>query len=474
MFKYCDVDAASVHFIDCSSESITEAVRRHRLAGDTITYHATFSIADCFSDELRQVLVGTYDLVVCHFALHYAFSDAARVSTFMQTLSDFTHRGSSFLMTFPRYATLRHYAHPFHNGYWQSFSGKHFAVTFPVPLHDSASREFGAAYSFSLDDAVDSCTEYLVPPELLHDQLTAHNFRTVSMYGFDAAAEHLNILNDVPYDEDLRTIVNLYAVCVAVRTDDAGVDTPADHTVALERYCRLRGLNRPRYREFPTRDYRGWTAQVRLEQRDFVLEERSSVHSTKRMARHHAAERLLHALESPGIVIVEDVSETLPSDPADPVASDSLSDIDTLRTKNCTEETAKTIVYVDDAFASSLITPTLIAQYSSTCFFRLYCPSRDRADELNANLDLNTTLNADVFDVSSDNDNGTTHDEQSVACVWKRMIDDVHVSKRFRPPATKHILVWPRAPVGFEIVEEPFVTSITALCDVKACLKRKG
>lgn len=310
MFKYTDVRPEHVHFIDISSESITECMRRFREASSSIQYTAKFSVADCFSDALHDVLDGYYDVVVCHFALHYAFASHETLTTTLKALHKHTRRGSQLIMTIPRYSVLRHLAHPFSDGHWKSFHGQYFSIDIEPPLRDSQSRGFGCAYAFSLDDAVDKCEEYLAPPELLYENLSLHNFRTTSSVSFIQASDDYGIADALPREDALRDVVSLYTLCIATRTDDNGRESLGS-IEELREWCRTRGFHAPEYRDVPSDDYRSWVSVVSLEQPDFYMEERSAPQSTKRVARREAAGRLLHELRCPGTVIVNDVTDSV-------------------------------------------------------------------------------------------------------------------------------------------------------------------
>jgi len=300
-FKYNDITPQSVLFVDISTASINEAARRYHTGRQSgcINYEATFATADCFAGtELAAALTGRrFDLVVCHFALHYAFRSAETLTTFMGTLAAHMATGAHFLATYPNYHTLRRLlAHD--DGVWRDrYSNSLMTVEVTYPFTDARSLGFGNEYLFSLEDAVTACPEYVVPPALLRAYLENHSLHTTLECGFTDAAQRYGL--SLPNDADMQQVVALYTCHIAIMRD--GILTTStvepNYRGVLQEECQARSLALPTYSESPSDStWSEWTSTVRVTVGLVEMQETSQPKSAKKRAQQEAAALMLRRL----------------------------------------------------------------------------------------------------------------------------------------------------------------------------------
>lgn len=334
IFKYTDVKPEFVYFIDISSESINEAVRRYEAGRRNINYKAKFGIADCGSNELASLLDGQrqFDVVVCHFSLHYMFANENMIDTFLQTITNFMTPDALFLATFPDYESIRSLC----SKKWKKYSNAVMTIDPNNNICEETSKyQFGQEYFFTLEDAVTNCPEFLIPHTLLQ-----HKFR---QFGLQTQL-HENFLQQsfgVVFNSksnELREVASIYCAHVAQKIFSI------NYKEKLEAFCRQHSFETPQY--IPYRHYRGWCCNVTVG----TTRVTSNVYSCYDRAEQGAAERMLDRLES---MFVGDC----PADTVFDVAS--------------TPDKADIIVHVNMSEAS-FITSQLLRCYRSVHFI-FYC-----------------------------------------------------------------------------------------------------
>lgn len=170
IFKYTTIQPSFVYFVDISAESINEAVRRYEVGRSDVAYEAKFGIADCASDELRQLLSGQapFDIVVCHFSLHYMFASEQRLDIFMRNITSCMAPAAFFVATFPDFQILRSLC----TSTWQPYENEVMRIEPATQTSRDTEQQFGQEYFFSLEDAVFRCPEFLIPTALFHAKMT--------------------------------------------------------------------------------------------------------------------------------------------------------------------------------------------------------------------------------------------------------------------------------------------------------------
>jgi len=238
IFKYNSIHPRQVAFVDISANSIAEARRRYDNGNRSIFYDAEFVIADCFTEQLREKIRpnNQFNLIVCHFAMHYAFESAERASTFFESVNRYLAPGGFFVFTIPSTKMIKRRATP----QWKSFGNRFYQVEFPPNNADPTT--YGFEYTFSLQDAVDKCQEYLVPDELLQRHLQEIGLISVIDSGFLEYASGASLMDKYPLsDTELSDVCSLYRICIAHKPVEVMTTTVPDYERELSEYCAAHG-----------------------------------------------------------------------------------------------------------------------------------------------------------------------------------------------------------------------------------------
>lgn len=158
LMKWLKTGIADFTGADIASVSIDQAQQRY----DTIRgnkFSARFYALDCYNNPLTPLLPPnhTFDLVSMQFCMHYAFETEIKVRQMLRNVTDRLKPGGTFVGTIP-------------NAYWivkklKSTSGNKFGnpiYSIAFEKETPPSQLFGREYIFHLEDAIDSCPEYLV------------------------------------------------------------------------------------------------------------------------------------------------------------------------------------------------------------------------------------------------------------------------------------------------------------------------
>lgn len=153
--------------IDIALKSVRDAAARYNGSHSraSLPFPATFAAGDFSAVSLDAHLPAEmrFQLVSCQFALHYSFGSEARAVQLLANAASRLQPGGVFVATIPdanvlvrrlRAAPALTFGSSIYN---VSFAPQHASKSF------SAESPFGIAYDFTLKEAVDNCTEYLVP-----------------------------------------------------------------------------------------------------------------------------------------------------------------------------------------------------------------------------------------------------------------------------------------------------------------------
>lgn len=305
IFKYMDIQPSYVCFADISASSIAEAKRRLATGPIPVNYASSFHVIDCMSDEpILETEDEPFDVVVCHFAMHYAFSDERRASAFFNNVRALLRAGGYFIATYPNYDSLRALCSPRHDR-WRTYTSDVMSIVIPREFDDGASTQAGNEYFFSLEGAVSSCAEYVVAPTLLQEHLARAHIGLVSSHSFLDAANVYQILAKLPADVEMQKIIGLYTCTIGVATvphssTSSHLRLPSesvatiDYCVRLREQCQARGLPSPTYVETPTSNWREWVSHVSVCWSDgATYTQQSSPSLSKRRAQREAASKML-------------------------------------------------------------------------------------------------------------------------------------------------------------------------------------
>lgn len=303
--------ASFVKFVDVSPEAVAESRRRFMTMRDQgqVGFDAEFTVQDCFASDFADSLQPqTFDVVVCNFALHYAFASKDRVDNVLSAMYRALAPGGYFVATFPSSTAIRDRATAFgRHKTWKAFGNSYMRVEFEEELQTRYHQlgGYGLRYHFSLEDAIDNCPEFLVPETLLIAQLEAHGFSRLFAMGFMTVAAQLpGLMHKLPADPELRDIASLYA-CVACvkpvlpKLVSAAEADRENFVGRLQTWTQLRGLPLPVYRDWPVHDWRLWQVGVSVvvssqqQQQQDPLRVVGESFPSKREAKQNAAMKML-------------------------------------------------------------------------------------------------------------------------------------------------------------------------------------
>lgn len=289
IFKYNDIDPSKVVFVDISEKSIDEAQRRFQSGGSNIHYQAKFVVADCFNDNLDNQIDEDepFDLILCHFAMHYAFENNIRLCNFFNSIRRLLKTNGYYICTVPSYEVLHYMA----GINWQSFGNDVYKVQFD----NTPSEEMGTGskYLFSLEDAVQECPEYLVPTHLLNHYFHLYGLDIVLSQGFlDYASTQPELISAIPTQRNLLEVCYLYKLTI-VRNNCKHMDLNENWIGMLQEFCQKSGLSVPVYSVQESEG--GWVAFVSININGHPAKDYSDVCDTKKQARRQAAMKLYQA-----------------------------------------------------------------------------------------------------------------------------------------------------------------------------------
>lgn len=189
--------------MDIAQVSVTQAQRRYTEMN--ASFPARFYAQDCYGRPLELTLEPRdyqADIISAQFCLHYAFETREKALQMIQNISGHLASGGHFVCTVP-------------NANWLvkkqraeaglSFGNSVYQVQFAQPLDDVS--VYGCAYSFTLDEAVEDCTEYLVHLPSFIELAREHGLELVYATGFhDFFSYHINQPNGLELFGRMRVI----------------------------------------------------------------------------------------------------------------------------------------------------------------------------------------------------------------------------------------------------------------------------
>ncbi|KAJ1672204.1 mRNA cap guanine-N7 methyltransferase [Coemansia sp. RSA 25] len=146
--------------MDIAQVSVTQAQKRYSEMHNA-RFPARFYAQDCYGEPLAKTLQPAdyrADVISAQFCLHYAFETERKARQMMRNVSEHLTDGGTFICTIPSANWLMKKLRATDTADL-SFGNTVYRVEF-------AQREpvsvYGFAYAFTLDEAVEDCTEYLV------------------------------------------------------------------------------------------------------------------------------------------------------------------------------------------------------------------------------------------------------------------------------------------------------------------------
>ncbi|EGG25326.1 hypothetical protein DFA_03575 [Cavenderia fasciculata] len=162
--KWIKASISTLYIADVALDSLKDGVERHNERIKNIQFNTTFICCDCFSPKLLQAIPPTvkFDLVSCQFAIHYSFRSEESVRNFLQNVSSVLKDGGYFIGNFP---DSQYIVEKCKENNSNKFGNSVFNIKFKED--EPKFEEFGCAYQFFLEDAIDGLDEYLVDPTVL-------------------------------------------------------------------------------------------------------------------------------------------------------------------------------------------------------------------------------------------------------------------------------------------------------------------
>mmetsp|Transcript_1916 Transcript_1916/g.2134 ORF Transcript_1916/g.2134 Transcript_1916/m.2134 type:complete len:338 (+) Transcript_1916:278-1291(+) len=164
--KYKNAEVGYWCAVDIAPDSVRQHARQ-RYNDPRSNYHfpAQLLCADAFSVDLKPHLnpVDTFDVISCQMAFHYSFATQARVEQCLKNVSECLRPGGYFIGTTTDANVL---VKKLRNVEGMAFGNEVYRVQFADRHHSkrfSNDQPFGIEYTFTLEDAVDTLPEYLVP-----------------------------------------------------------------------------------------------------------------------------------------------------------------------------------------------------------------------------------------------------------------------------------------------------------------------
>lgn len=150
--------------VDIAAVSIEHAQERYDHFDCHGLFKARFAVLDAFHDDWHPAIGHdeTFDAISCQFALHYCFDLESSARHTLKMISQHLRKGGAFFGTIPNSEAILSGADP-ETG---RMANDIFSLQFDIPpkdLHLDDEDIFGVRYVFHLEEAIDSCPEYLIP-----------------------------------------------------------------------------------------------------------------------------------------------------------------------------------------------------------------------------------------------------------------------------------------------------------------------
>ncbi|KAI9503464.1 mRNA cap guanine-N7 methyltransferase [Coemansia sp. RSA 1358] len=149
--------------MDIAQVSVEQAEARYNEMGMLTRFPARFYAQDCYGEPLEKTLRPVdyqANLISTQFCLHYAFESEKKARQTMLNISSHLAPGGAFICTIPNANWL---VKRMREEKSKSYGNSVYRVEFSKYSNsDERISRYGVAYAFTLDEAVEDCTEYLV------------------------------------------------------------------------------------------------------------------------------------------------------------------------------------------------------------------------------------------------------------------------------------------------------------------------
>ncbi|MES1904381.1 MAG: hypothetical protein MHPSP_000243 [Paramarteilia canceri] len=164
-------------------------------------------VLDLGTEKLESCLESNekFDIVSCQFGIHYLFESKEKINNFLQNISQYSKKGSVFVLTLPNSNKLMS---KLREAPGCSFGNSLYSVEFERDVKKIAPKLFGEKYHFKLGDEVD-LPEYLVYFKLLEALLKSFNFHKCLRMSFSDFMEESLSRSESFFAETLRSMNGL-------------------------------------------------------------------------------------------------------------------------------------------------------------------------------------------------------------------------------------------------------------------------
>ncbi|PIA13607.1 guanine-N(7)-methyltransferase [Coemansia reversa NRRL 1564] len=194
--------------MDIAQTSVLQAQKRFEEMRNT-QFSAHFFAQDCYADPLENTMRPSdyqADVISAQFCLHYAFETEKKARQMMHNVSSHLADGGVFICTIPNANWLVKRLKANHDG-TRSFGNTVYCVDFAEDA--SRIKRFGTAYAFTLDEAVEDCTEYLVHMPTFIELAKEHGLELEYCRDFhNLFADHTNDHSSVELLRRMRVVDN--------------------------------------------------------------------------------------------------------------------------------------------------------------------------------------------------------------------------------------------------------------------------
>lgn len=163
LHKWGEAGATSYVACDTAHVSVTIAADRFNQLS-TASFFPLLLVGDCFAVRLQDFLPAErfFDIVSCQFAIHYAFESEQRVRRLLQNVTDRLKPGRFFIGTTVDANVLIRKIRAIND---LTISSDVYQVKFDEHFKSkrfTKGSPYGIRYTFTLDQSVEDCPEYLV------------------------------------------------------------------------------------------------------------------------------------------------------------------------------------------------------------------------------------------------------------------------------------------------------------------------
>lgn len=227
LLKWGKANVSKYIGVDISPASIEDAMNRYK--GRTsdkqyeMNFEADFMCFDCCKPFPEKTFRMDLDIVSCQFALHYAFQSEERARCFIMNASRCLKNGGIFVCTIPDEDVIRQNLFEAMSMNKTSFGNGLYEINFEVGCDKiNVLQKFGFRYTFSLNDAIYECPEYVVCTKTLIDIASENNMELIETKPFKVVykenkVKHKDLINKmklhrIPYQQ--MEVSNLYKTVV--------------------------------------------------------------------------------------------------------------------------------------------------------------------------------------------------------------------------------------------------------------------